>query len=273
MKNTEQVKDGYNIFAKNLTKYGITVEDFKTKYIVLSEYSQNNEKQLPSSNTCICGTRIIKHKYVINPDETDEDKRILVVGSCCIKKFMDINALKKQCKVCNIKLRNNISYLCVACSLTHCHLCYKEKLNNEALVMCDKCVGIKHTLPRAESVAEDIEVKGTQIKYKGKSMTIKLEDCHIEKGLDTYSCKYVYKLVANSERSRYKIIYLHRALSSKINHYKIPGESFKLLNAPELSELSNMQTGTAYFTIRNIWGLNIRGNEIAGVVCVLKSFS
>jgi len=131
------VHDG---FEKGLSMYGLSLEDIKSW-----EYCGGNENS-PSESyfndfvkkfghmahpecqyNCVCGHKIVTNCYITNKDFTPINKMkkiqyqnkqipILIVGSCCVKQFMEGTKLK--CSRCTktIQRRNKCSKaLCTSC--------------------------------------------------------------------------------------------------------------------------------------------------------------
>ena len=94
------------------------------------EYAGNNEsgkkyyylrfpksKKLPEyEDNCVCGHAIIKNCYIT------DGRRILVVGSCCVEKFMP-NGLKRLCSKCHSPHRNRKINKCNDCRIGYCDIC------------------------------------------------------------------------------------------------------------------------------------------------------
>jgi hypothetical protein len=84
---------------------------------------------------CVCGHEIIHNCYIMN-----KKKEILVIGSCCIKKFMP-NKFKIQCEICNKPHLNRKDNKCNDCRkhkyINKCIDCNKGKCS--LFKKCNDC--------------------------------------------------------------------------------------------------------------------------------------
>lgn len=146
----------FDRFKKGLEKRGYIYEDIKTwKYCGGDRNSKleyfylnfKNERELPQhEDKCVCGHKIKENCYITNKDI------ILVLGNCCIKKYIDksgrtcekcgkphqrrkINLCKecdvkpktgKLCEICGEPHRRRITNRCQDCSDRLCNYCDKE---------------------------------------------------------------------------------------------------------------------------------------------------
>jgi len=153
--NSTKMQDNiksYERFKKGLKEYTLKVEDFQLNYVFAGgdinsgyykywERSCKGETEAAHKDKCICGIKIKKNCYVINRDETDIIKRVLVIGSCCIKQFIR-TGIKKTCGVCKkIHKRRDIN-LCSDCEKIYCEKCYKSITDG----LCINCLGNKYNL-------------------------------------------------------------------------------------------------------------------------------
>jgi hypothetical protein len=116
----------YKRFLSGLKNiYGLTFEDIKDW-----EYAGNDTNgkkyyslRFPKStklpdyeDKCICGHFIINNSYIT------DNKRILVLGSCCVKSFMP-TGLKRLCSKCHSPHRNRKINKCNDCRIGYCDIC------------------------------------------------------------------------------------------------------------------------------------------------------
>lgn len=126
-------------FINGLKIYNLTSEEIKEwKYCGgntgkelnrFKEFFKN--KELPIySNKCVCGHTIKKNCYITNRNI------ILIVGSCCVKRFMK-NGLKKECLTCESVYKGKYR-CCKECRKTRCWSCCSDSKNK----YCNKCLKI-----------------------------------------------------------------------------------------------------------------------------------
>jgi hypothetical protein len=73
-------------------------------------------KEFPEiKNKCVCDATLL-HNCYIRKDTTSTVDDILVIGSCCIKKFIDAGKVRK-CEKCNSDHRNRKYNLCNTCKV------------------------------------------------------------------------------------------------------------------------------------------------------------
>lgn len=134
-------------------KHKITYDEtFKKEYVYsggnssdieISQYKiLNNNKPLPPhENECICGRGIMKNYYIKNI----VSEKILVIGSECIRNFLDFTITKKiPCSMCfkfvsSNRLKQN---RCNSCISGYCHDCggYSTGKNGTIYKKCYKCL-------------------------------------------------------------------------------------------------------------------------------------
>jgi hypothetical protein len=122
--------------ARSRKKYNLTYDDVKTwKYIGGNQGNDlkyfktiHKNKSIPEfTNKCLCEHIIKKNCYISNND------LILIVGSCCIKRFID-KGLKRLCLTCEKPYKG--TYRCCSdCRKTRCWTCCCECLKK----YCSKC--------------------------------------------------------------------------------------------------------------------------------------
>ena len=117
----------------------------------LKYFEENfNFAQPPHKSHCICEVEIKYNCYITDPEETE----ILVIGNCCIKRFMKHSG--RTCKVCKSPHKNRKDNLCNICRLIkfckkpNCYIpavkyidyCYQCTKNNpNCCKKCDKPCG------------------------------------------------------------------------------------------------------------------------------------
>lgn len=119
-------------FIKGLKEYKLTLEmikpwkycggnrDSKLKYYTLVFPG----RPLPiSKDICVCGHKIVENCYIT--DDIKNGDRILILGNCCIKRFIPNS--KRSCEVCNKPHRNRIVNRIV------------NRCNDCRIGVCDKC--------------------------------------------------------------------------------------------------------------------------------------
>ena len=117
-------------FIRGLKKYNVTQEEITSgswKYVGGDTGRHLNyyrvvfrDKELPGKKTkCICDHIIRENCYIRNRDSDI----LLVLGNCCIKRFLPANKAKRTCEICNKTHRNRI--------VNRCNQCRKG--------LCDKC--------------------------------------------------------------------------------------------------------------------------------------
>jgi hypothetical protein len=79
-----------------------------------------NLKKPSYQRKCICDHEIINNCYIINKEDN-----ILVLGNCCIKKFVEKS--KRTCGWCGKEHRNRKYNLCNECKVMACKICGDKK--------------------------------------------------------------------------------------------------------------------------------------------------
>tara|TARA_R110000787_G_scaffold222735_1_gene331226 strand:- start:1126 stop:1620 length:495 start_codon:yes stop_codon:yes gene_type:complete len=137
-------------FINGLKDYGLSYEDIvKSGWNYCGgnwTFHQNyyklrfpNEPLLPYADECVCGHDILHNGYICNKEETD----FLVLGSCCITKFMP-NGSARTCENCGIKHKRRIMNCCFGCEK------FRKTINDKIIYDSMKCVGAecKELLPK-----------------------------------------------------------------------------------------------------------------------------
>jgi len=77
-----------------------------------------NDAPFPDKTTkCICGHKIKENCYIT------DSTRILTLGNCCIKKFIEKNT--RTCEKCGNQHKNRVVNRCNQCRIGHCDKCNK----------------------------------------------------------------------------------------------------------------------------------------------------
>lgn len=154
-------------FLNGLEKYNITADDLikdgwyycggnhKQEDINYFKMNFPNEDFPDFSNECVCGHEIINNCYICPKDESE----LLVIGSCCIMKFVPIKT--RSCKDCKASHKNRKVNLCNECRL----LCIDCKItkNYKKDVKCEKCVSKDYERKCANC---DIMLDSRKTRYK-----------------------------------------------------------------------------------------------------------
>ena len=124
---------------KNLYNLKISFESFSDDYNYCGGDSPKRKKYFyqifkhydypEKVNSCLCNTNIKNNCYVYNK----KTNHILILGSCCIKKFCS-NGTKKTCELCNKPHRNRNKNRCKGC----------WNINSGYCIDCDKKIDTKY---------------------------------------------------------------------------------------------------------------------------------
>jgi hypothetical protein len=130
-------------FMKGLEEYGMDYEDVKDWIYCGGNYEAHEHyyhlvfpksKKLPEfSSECVCGHKIEKNCYICD----DKKSKILVLGMCCIKKF--INNWSRTCEDCKQPHKNRIINKCNDCRIKKCIKC-NNKNTNKNHDICKNCL-------------------------------------------------------------------------------------------------------------------------------------
>ena len=130
-------------FIKGLKTHNLTYEEIKNnkwKYCGGTKGSHLNYfktcyegKDLPThTNNCICGHHIQENCYITNGE------RIIVLGNCCIKKFVPKSG--RTCEDCGKPHRNRADNKCHDCREIKYNNNSEIKYNNNSEGKCARCV-------------------------------------------------------------------------------------------------------------------------------------
>ena len=118
-------------FERGLIKHNLSLEEIKNgdwKYAggcqgrhlnYFNLIKQTKDLKMPLKvDKCICGHHIEENCYITNGD------RIIVLGNCCIKKFIPKNT--RTCSECGEPHKNRIVDRCNECRVGVCDGCGKD---------------------------------------------------------------------------------------------------------------------------------------------------
>ena len=115
-------------FILGLEQYNLTFEEVRDNWKYCGGDSNNHYsyfkllypgKKIPNhEDYCVCGHDILYNCYIT------DGKEMLVLGSCCIKRFMKHN--NRTCEVCNKPHKNRNVNRCNVCRIGYCEKCKKE---------------------------------------------------------------------------------------------------------------------------------------------------
>ena len=93
----------------------------------------NGKEELPEhEDKCVCGHKIKKNCYLEYNDE------ILILGSCCIKRFLPKNSAGRTCDECGKSHRNRKINKCNDCKVGYCLECWKP-MDISSYDRCAEC--------------------------------------------------------------------------------------------------------------------------------------
>lgn len=123
----------YQRLVDGIEEYGLEYAVVTSEWFYCGDSSNNQDKffahypdcQLPSlEKHCVCGQSINVNHYI-----TDGSESILVMGSCCIRKYTNIK-MTKVCINCHANHKNRKTDYCNNCrDLKFCQQC-KRAVNN-----------------------------------------------------------------------------------------------------------------------------------------------
>jgi hypothetical protein len=101
---------------------------------------------------CVCGMPIVQNCYVVfRGDEFSNSKPKLVLGNCCVERYIKVENRQKECFLCKKIHENRQSSYCEDCR-KKCSKCGEIKNNVVEAGICKKC---KNELKRREEEAEN----------------------------------------------------------------------------------------------------------------------
>ena len=95
-----------NLYLKKFIKENYSYDDFCNDFIPCE-----TPLEIPIKDKCICDHNI-KHNYTYIHNKNND---VLILGSCCIKKFSTMYKNRRTCIDCNITIRKNTDNYCSEC--------------------------------------------------------------------------------------------------------------------------------------------------------------
>lgn len=163
--NEVQIQDLCKRFTNGLLEHGIIYDDnFKQNFIFVGSdedyletylnnmygqerfYKQFSYRRPPQGmglpkhkDNCVCKTHIKTNCYIFNR----ETKKILIIGKCCAKRFIDNTLFKYKCIKCNVVKRKTKNSFCNDCksNWSECSGC--KKIIDKRYSYCFLC-NLKH---------------------------------------------------------------------------------------------------------------------------------
>jgi hypothetical protein len=136
-----------NKLEKGLREMGLSIEELMNNYTYIGgncrdglkrwERLYGNEELPEPVDECICGHNIVDNRYLIN-----KECEIIVLGNCCIKRFLPKDYKMIKCKECGASHQNRKVDYCNECRLNYCGNCGKEKQG--FYLLCSKCYFYKN---------------------------------------------------------------------------------------------------------------------------------
>ena len=133
-------------FIEGLKKYSITLSDIEDGNFRYSGGDSDrhyryyrlkygfNRKLPPHSDSCVCNHKIVENCYISDNDS----KTFIVMGNCCIKKFLPKHKQCRTCDICYQPHKNRKVNHCNQCRLNFCYDC-DTLLKNKAYKRCYDC--------------------------------------------------------------------------------------------------------------------------------------
>ena len=132
-----ELNNKYNITHESLISDGwhYCGGDSKSHLNYFNLYNKNNKRVEKSQyiDKCVCGHLIKENCYITNKDNTS----IIVVGNCCIKRFLPEKKKGRSCEDCGGSHRNRSVNLCNDCKYKKCSKCNKN--NDNGYKICFNC--------------------------------------------------------------------------------------------------------------------------------------
>lgn len=126
-------------FIKGLKNYGLSYDDIKNnwrycggnvgRHFNYFKLSCPNDDIPEKVNECVCGHLISENCYITDGDQ------ILILGNCCIKKFIEKSG--RNCEQCGNPHKNRVVNRCDECRRGKCDKC--GKVCDEYYKKCYKC--------------------------------------------------------------------------------------------------------------------------------------
>jgi hypothetical protein len=155
-------------YLYGLYTYGITFKQHTTEMmyyggngnsIVCSKHLEHYFKMGGTMETmpickdlCICGVKIVENCFVVFRDDPNGYKKPrLIIGNCCIKRYIPFECRAKKCYKCDTLHDNYKSSFCDSCRKT-CPQCGETKKNVVEAEICKKCITKAEKLMKAEEL-------------------------------------------------------------------------------------------------------------------------
>jgi hypothetical protein len=133
---------------ENLKKYGINdLEEFKKFKYCGGDRSRHlnywklvmGATELPQhEDECVCGTAIVENCYITR--DGIDCVELLILGNCCIKKFMPSGKIGRTCEDCGARHKNRKINKCNQCKRGICLKCFCNfESDNENRTYCYTC--------------------------------------------------------------------------------------------------------------------------------------
>lgn len=152
------LKEYYNVVPKDLFKY-MYCGDNRTKYFKLTfgdDVERPEHKKL-----CICGySDLVINKYICPKDNVCVSK-IIIVGSCCIKRFVPEEFQSRTCEKCHLPHKNRKN--------NFCNDCRKIKNNYEIYP-------VEVLFKNKENFKKEYKSYGVNFDYEIRKWTLKLSE-------------------------------------------------------------------------------------------------
>lgn len=118
-------------FINGLKKYNLTIEEIQSglwsyaggdsgghyNYWKLIHRATSVKKIPTHQEKCICGHKIVEQCYITNGE------RFIVLGNCCIKRFIPKELSGRTCSTCHKPHKNRIVNRCNVCRVGVCDIC------------------------------------------------------------------------------------------------------------------------------------------------------
>jgi hypothetical protein len=114
-------------FIDGLKYHNLTLEDIEENYRYAGgDYDEHNryfmlcfqeEQRPPFSSNCVCSQNIFRNAYIT------DGSRFVVVGSCCITRFVPRERRRRTCNICGAPHKNRVVNKCNKCRVGRCDKC------------------------------------------------------------------------------------------------------------------------------------------------------
>ena len=124
-------------FKEGLKKYNLTtneIENSDYRQVIKEFLIKSNKEVPPFTDRCVCGHKIEQQCYI----HSKKNNNTLVLGNCCVKKFIPKERRGKTCDDCGKHHKNKKVNKCNDCRDWNCSNCGKQC--NEGYYKCFDCV-------------------------------------------------------------------------------------------------------------------------------------